>query len=72
MLTGRWRGSSNWDPEWDPAACMDTLRGWAWSAGPATRYQDSVTGLMSFLRRGSVISATGTRWITIRGPAGAA
>ena len=41
MLTGRWRGSSNWDPEWDPAACMDTLRGWAWSAAAS----DPLSGL---------------------------
>jgi hypothetical protein len=30
MLTGRWRGSGDRDP--DPDACMDILRGWAWSA----------------------------------------
>ena len=32
MLTGRWRGSGDRDPEWDPKACLKTLRGWAWSA----------------------------------------
>ncbi len=30
MLTGRWRGSGNRDP--DPDACLETLRDWAWSA----------------------------------------
>ncbi len=30
MLTGRWRGSGDRDP--DPDACLDTLRDWAWSA----------------------------------------
>jgi hypothetical protein len=30
MLTGRWRGSSDRDP--DPDACQETLRDWAWSA----------------------------------------
>jgi hypothetical protein len=30
MLTGRWRGSGNHDP--DPDACLETLRDWAWSA----------------------------------------
>jgi hypothetical protein len=30
MLTGRWRGSGDQDP--DPAACLETLRDWAWSA----------------------------------------
>jgi hypothetical protein len=30
MLTGRWRGSADRDP--DPDACMETLRDWAWSA----------------------------------------
>jgi hypothetical protein len=30
MLTGRWRGSSDRDP--DPDACLETLREWAWSA----------------------------------------
>jgi hypothetical protein len=31
MLTGRWRGAGR-DPEWDPEACVGTLRDWAWSA----------------------------------------
>ena len=30
MLAGGWRGSGARDP--DPAACVDTLRAWAWSA----------------------------------------
>ncbi len=30
MLTGRWRGSGNSDP--DPNACLEILRDWAWSA----------------------------------------
>ena len=31
MLTGRWRGGDR-EPDWDPEACMETLRDWAWSA----------------------------------------
>ena len=30
MLTGRWRGGGDRDPDLD--ACLETLRGWAWSA----------------------------------------
>jgi hypothetical protein len=30
MLTGLWRGSGDRDP--DPEACLEILRGWAWSA----------------------------------------
>ena len=30
VLTGRWRGAGAHDP--DPDACLETLRGWAWSA----------------------------------------
>jgi NACHT domain len=30
MLTGRWRGGAVRDP--DPDACLEILRGWAWSA----------------------------------------
>ena len=30
MLTGRWRGGGDQDP--DPDACLETLRDWAWSA----------------------------------------
>jgi NACHT domain len=41
MLTGRWRGGNGRDPEWDPAACLDALRGWAWSAAEA----DPVSGV---------------------------
>ena len=39
MLTGRWRGGSNRNP--DPAACLETLRDWAWSAATS----DSVSGV---------------------------
>ena len=31
MLTGRWRRSGDHDPDPDPDACLETLRGWAWS-----------------------------------------
>jgi NACHT domain len=39
MLTGRWRGSGDRDP--DPDACLETLRDWAWSAA----VRDPVSGL---------------------------
>ena len=32
MLTGRWRGSDNHDPDVNPEACLEILRDWAWSA----------------------------------------
>jgi len=35
MLTGRWRDSGNRDP--DPDACLEILRGWAWSAAASDR-----------------------------------
>ena len=39
MLTGRWRGSGDRDP--DPDACLETLRDWAWSAAAS----DPVSGV---------------------------
>jgi hypothetical protein len=39
MLTGRWRGSGDRDP--DPDACLETLRDWAWSAA----VRDPVSGV---------------------------
>ena len=39
MLTGRWRGSGDHDP--DPDACLETLRDWAWSAAAS----DLVSGV---------------------------
>jgi hypothetical protein len=39
MLTGRWRGDGDHDP--DPAACLETLRDWAWSAA----VKDPISGL---------------------------
>jgi hypothetical protein len=39
MLTGRWRDSCDRDP--DVAACLDTLRAWAWSAATS----DPVSGV---------------------------
>jgi hypothetical protein len=42
MVTGRWRGSDNGNP--DPGACVRTLRAWAWSG--ATSH--SLSGLGSW------------------------
>ena len=39
MLTGRWRGSGDRDPDSD--ACLETLRDWAWSAAAS----DAVSGI---------------------------
>jgi hypothetical protein len=39
MLTGRWRGSADRDPDVD--ACLEILRGWAWTAAPS----DPVSGV---------------------------
>jgi hypothetical protein len=39
MLTGRWRGSGDRDP--DPDACLERLRDWAWSAAAS----DSLSGV---------------------------
>src|SRR5262249_16379581 len=38
MLTGRWCGSGDRDPDLDE--CLDTLRGWAWSAASSDPVSD--------------------------------
>ena len=43
MLTGRWRGSGDHNP--DPAACLETLRDWAWSAATS----DFVSGVGTWM-----------------------
>jgi len=45
MLAGRWRGSGDRDP--DPDACLETLRGWAWSAAVPNPVSETGNGRMS-------------------------